>query len=284
FNTNTNITYDLEAVSFWVSRRQVSGLFTDPNTVDNDTISNASLINNLNPGITVNKTNPWTSPYWVFNYSDIPSPIVWMDINFSITNDGVQIINRSVTQNDNDIYIKEIYLIIGYWLEIEKNITSVGNDTYHVRIDVHNKGNQVTPANTVVTIYDFIPGNFNLNSSLTYSSSTWYNTTSSNNSINGTYNGTLFQWGLLPTNSLNTSFAQGPGVNANTTWSVDYDVVGQGEYQVMDVFITGLDPQQVDGAGSSRAVIVSEVLDRIKSTEGIFAVVASVLLLLGLLL
>ncbi|MCA9459080.1 MAG: hypothetical protein KC589_04080 [Nanoarchaeota archaeon] len=284
FNTRTNITYDLNAVSFWVSRRQVSGIFTDPNTVDNDTISNASLTNSLTPGVSVNKSNPWESPYWVFNYSDIPSPIVWMDVNFTIRNDGTQLINRSITQNQNDIYIKELYLIIGYWLEIEKNITSIGNDTYHIRIDVHNKGNQVTPADTIVTIYDFVPGNFHLNTSFNYSNSPWYNTTMANNSINGTYNGTLYQWGLLPANSLNTSFAQGPSVNENTTWSVDFDVQGQGDYQVMDVFITGLDPQQVDGAGSSRAVIVSEVLDRIKSTEGIFALVASVLLLLGLLL
>ena len=207
-----------------------------------------------------------------------------MDVNFTIRNDGTQLINRSITQNQNDIYIKELYLIIGYWLEIEKNITSIGNDTYHIRIDVHNKGNQVTPADTIVTIYDFVPGNFHLNTSFNYSNSPWYNTTMANNSINGTYNGTLYQWGLLPANSLNTSFAQGPSVNENTTWSVDFDVQGQGDYQVMDVFITGLDPQQVDGAGSSRAVIVSEVLDRIKSTEGIFALVASVLLLLGLLL
>ena len=53
---------------------------------------------------------------------------------------------------------------------------------------------------------------------------------------------------------------------------------------LLDVFITGLDPQKVDGAGGSGAVIVSEILDRIGSTEGIFAAVASVLLLLGLLL
>ncbi len=50
------------------------------------------------------------------------------------------------------------------------------------------------------------------------------------------------------------------------------------------MFVTGLDPQQVDGAGAASSVVVSEVMDRLRSTEGIFAAVASILLLLGLLL
>jgi len=284
FKTGTNITYNLTHVTFWVSQRNVNGSYTDPNTVDNDTISNVSLNISSNPFVYVNKTAPWASSSWYFNYSDIPSPIVWMDVNFTIANDGVQFVNRSFTQNGNDIYIKELYLIVGYWLEINKNITSIGQDKYHVRIDVHNKGNQVTPADTVVTIYDFVPSNFNLSGSFVYSASPWYSTTHSNNSIIGLYNGTLHQWALLPTNALNTSFAQGPAKNQNTTWSVDYNVTGLGDYTVLDVFITGLDPQQVDGAGSTTAVVVEEILDKINSTEGVFATVASVLLLLGLLL
>ena len=123
-----------------------------------------------------------------------------------------------------------------------------------------------------------------MTSSFVFSSSPWYNTTQADNNVSGVYNGTLYQWGLLPTNGLNTSFDAGPTANVNNSWSVNYNVTGLGDYTVMDVFITGLDPQQVDGAGSSKAVIVSEVLDRIKSTEGIFASIASVLLLLGLLL
>jgi len=205
-------------------------------------------------------------------------------VNFTIYNDGAQLIDKSVTRQGNDIYIKELYLIIGYWLEVEKNITTIAQDTYHIRIDVHNKGNQVTPAGSIVTIYDFVPSNFALNGSFVYSSSPWYNTSQANTSINGGYNGTLYQWALIPNNIYNTSFAQGPTNNVNTTWSADFNVTGSGDYTLLDVFITGLDPQKVEGAGSTRAVVVSEILDRIKSTEGIFAVVASILLLLGLLL
>lgn len=288
FNTDTNITYELRDYVLWVSQRV--GVSGDPNTVDNDTISNATLRETQSPYVLVNSSAPWTSPSWLFNYSDLPSPIVYMDVNFTIKNDGTQLINRSVTRNGDDLYIKELYMIIGYWLEINKNITSLGNDSYNLKIDVHNKGNQVTPADSPVTIYDFVPATFNITSNMVYTSypynsgSTWHTTTHANYSVNGTYNGTLHQWALMPNTTLNTSFAAGPDKNENTTWRVEFNVTGLGDYEVMDVFITGLDPQQVDGAGSTKSVVVSEVVDRIKSTEGIFAVVASVLLLLGLLL
>jgi hypothetical protein len=301
FNTSTNITYNLTEVTLWVSKRNVNGSYTDPNVVDNDTINTSKVLEvKYNPFVLVNSTQFWTSPSWLFNYSDIPSPIVWAKGNFTIQNDGTQLINKSITQNGNDIYIKELYLIIGYWLEIEKNITSLGADKYHVSIKIHNKGNQVTPADTVVTVYDFVPSNYAVEGGVMLygiynttsktvapagsDASPWYDVTRSNNSILGTYNGTLYQFALIPTNSLNTSFAQGPGFNENTTLTIDYNVTGSGDYQLTDVFITGLDPQQVDGAGSTKSVVVSEIFNRLSSTEGIFAAVASVLLLLGLLL
>ncbi|NQZ84273.1 MAG: hypothetical protein HRU03_01020 [Nanoarchaeales archaeon] len=286
FNTDLNISYNLTSVTLWVSQRNVAATsFTDPNTIDNDTISSAPLTINYMPNMIINSTLGWTSPTWFFNYSDMPTPIVWADANFSLTNDGVQLIDRSVSREGNDIYIKELYLIIGYWLEIDKNITAAGSDKYHIEVKVHNKGNQVTPSGSIVTVYDFIPSNFVLNGSFIFQSSPWYTTDVTNNSVIGQYNGTLHQWAITPTlGNLNTSFAQGPTFNENTTWSVNYDVTGSGDYTLLDVFITGLDPQKVDGAGGSTAVIVSEILDRISSTEGIFAAVASVLLLLGFLL
>jgi hypothetical protein len=285
FSSGLNITYNLTEVTLWVSQRNVNGSFTDPNTIDNDTIATTTpLTIDYQPNFLINSTTPWQSSGWQFNYSDLPSPIVWMDVNFTIADDGAQLIDKSISREGNDIYIKELYLIVGYWLEINKNITAISTDNYHIRIDVHNKGNQVTPAGSIVTIYDFIPSNFALTAPFAFSNSLWYNTDLSNNSIVGEYNGTLHQWALTPNTPLNTSFAQGPAFNANTTWSVDYNVTGSGDYTLLDVFVTGLDPQKVEGAGTSTAVVVSEILDRIGSTEGIFAAVASVLLLLGLLL
>lgn len=284
FNTDSEIVYNLTTVTFWVSQRNVDGKYTDLNTIDKDPISGEDLNVSLSPGSLINKTKSWISSSWLFNYSDIPSPIVWMDVNFTILNDGTQLINRSVTKNGEDIYIKELYLIIGYWLEINKNITSVGDNKYNIKIDVHNKGNQVTPADTVVTIYDFVPQNYNVSEGFVYSQSPWYDTAVSNNSISGDYSGYLFQWGLIPKNVLNTSFAQGPNFNENTTWSVSYNVTGFGDYELLDVFVTGLDPQKVDGAGSSKAVVVSEFFEKFDSTEGIFASLAGILLVISLLL
>jgi hypothetical protein len=282
FMTGTNISYKLNSATLWVAKR--TGISGDPNYVANDTISNAGLKKIYSPFVIVNKTAPWKSLTWKFNYSDVPTPIVWMDVNFTIANDGKQLINRSLTQNGKDLYIKELYLIVGYWLEIDKNITAIGTDKYNVKIRVRNKGNQVTPAGTVVTIYDFKPANYNRTSNFKYLSSAWYSTSQANNTVIGKYNGTLYRWGLVPTNSLNTSFAAGPAINSNTSWSVTYNVTGLGDYKVMDVFITGLDPQLIEGAGASNGVVVSEIIERMKSTEGVFAIVASVLLLLGLLL
>lgn len=280
--TDSNINYLLEEVTFWVA----IGPLGDPNTLDNDTISGNPLTITENPNFLFNSTTPWISNQWLFNYTDIPTPIVWMDVNFTIDNDGTQLINRSVTRNGNDIYIKELYLIIGYWLEIEKNLTSVGEDVYDVRIDVHNRGNQVTPEGTVVTIYDFVPGNYNITTPFSFSSSPWYTTSTANNTVSGNFSGTLYRWALNPSGSapFSTSFAPGPARNENTTWSVEFTVEGQGEYELLDVFVTGLDPMQVDGAGSTPGTVVTQVIEKVKSTEGIFATVASVLLLLGLLL
>lgn len=281
FNTSTNITYNLSGFTMWVAKRSLQG---NPNSIANDSISGVSLYKSSNPYTLVNITSPWFSPSWFFNYSDLPTPIVWAKANFSIANYGNQLISRNVTRNGKDLYIKEIYLIIGYWLEVTKNITSVGNNTYNINITVHNKGNQVTPADSPVTVYDFIPERFNVTSSFNFAVSPWFSTSSSNISVNGSYNGTLFRWGLIPTNILNTSFAAGPSYNANTTWSVDFNITGNGNYKVTDVFITGLDPQKVEGAGTTSSVVISEVLNKLKSSEGIFAGIASILLLFGLLL
>ncbi len=284
FRTGTNISYNLSKVTLWVSKRNVNGSYTDPNVIDNDSISNNSLLITFNPFVEVNKTNSYVTPSWLFNYSDVPSPIVWMNVNYTIKNDGVQLINRTITRNNNDIYIKEIYLIIGYWLEINKNVTSLGNNTYHIIIDVHNKGNQVTPADTVVMIYDFIPKDFNLSGSFSIASSPWYSTVINNNNISGYFNGTLYQFGLVPTNSLNTSFAAGPIKNENTTWHAEYNVTGKGDYKVTDIYITGLDPLRVDGAGSTSSVVISEFIDKLKGREGVFASLASLLLLISILI
>ncbi len=283
FRTNgTNLSYTLERFTMWVAQRS-GGVMGNPNLIDNDTISNATLEVTYTPNATVNTSTPWVSPIWLFNYSDLPSPILYSKAEFTIADDGVQLINRTFTRNDNELYIKELYLILGYWLDIEKNVTSLGGDSYMIEINVHNRGNQVTPGDAIVSVFDFVPEEFNVTSAIIYSNSTWYTTSAANSTINGTYNGTLLQWGIVPTNSMNTSFAQGPVENENTTWSAVYNITGIGEYDLLDVFITGVDPQKVDGASATKKVFVSEFVEKFRSTEGIFAVIASVMLVAGLI-
>ena len=70
FNVDSNISYLLESYTLWVSKRKVSGNFTDPSTVDQDTVSGVDLKVQYSPFIIVNSTNPWVSEGWIFNYTD----------------------------------------------------------------------------------------------------------------------------------------------------------------------------------------------------------------------
>ena len=289
FNSTSNISYELREVTLWVSQRNVNGSYTDPNTIDNDTVTNTALNITYTPFQIVNGTNPWTSSGWTFNYTDIPSPIVWMETNFTILNDGVQLINRSITRNENDFFIKELYVIVGYWLEINKNVTAINNNSYTIEINVRNKGNSATPENAIVTVYDFVPNNYNFSSGFTYSDPVggWYTTASANSSIVGPFNGTLIQWALIPTTNggLNSSLDGRVGsFNENNTWSVTYNVTGFGEYRVMDVYVAGLDPQKVDGAGTSEKVEVLQRLDMSSNIERVLAIFAGALVVIGLLI
>ena len=281
FKTDSTINYTLNSATFWVSNSTI-----DLNYVDTDKVSGSTLQRDLIINQFVNSSFPWNSSPWSFNYTDTPSPVVWFDVDFSIASSEVKKVNRTIIQGETDIYIKELYIILGYFLEIEKNITPVGEDKYSIRIDVKNKGNQVTPVGSPVTIYDFVPENFTVDGgNFLFSTSSFYNTRNTSNAVSGNYNGTLYQWALIANNSANSSFDIGSvPSNESNSWSVEFNVTGSGEYDVLDVFITGLDPQHVEGAGASKAVIVSEVINKLRSTEGIFAGVAVVLLLLGLLL
>lgn len=299
--STSDISLLLTEFSLWVSDHT-----GNPNTRDNDTLDGSLLEIDYNlstPGfpVTLNATNnTWMSPGWLFNYSDLPSPILYGRPVFEILDDGVQITNRTVTRNGNDFAIKELFLVLGYWLEVQKNITSLGDDEYNIRIEVYNKGNQVTPENSIVTLFDFVPENFNITSNLTQITNTslypiitsWYEPQFNSENITGTgFNGTMLTWGLAGQTPLNTSFAQGPRENfavgdANynaTTFVVTFNVTGEGPYSLLDVFITGVDPQQIDGANSDQGVFVTNFVERMRSTEGIFAAAAGVLLVLGLI-
>jgi len=284
FFTDSPLDYVLKSSSLWVSRRNVDGLYTNITKIDVDGIDGSNLKVDYNPNADVNMTQSWTSPNWFFNYSDVPSPITWFNVSFFLKNDGVQLLNKSFLESNNSIYFKQIMVISGYLLEINKNVTSFGVDKYMINVTVFNRGNQITPVDSIVTVYDFIPSNFNLISSINYSSSTWYNTDESNHSIAGSLDGKLIQWGIIPTNAMNSSLNLGPVANSENTWNAVYVIEGQGDYNSMDVFITGLDPQAVEGAGSSKAILIEDNLKEFGLFESISALFSGVLIFVILLL
>ena len=131
----------------------------------------------------------------------------------------------------------------------------------------------------------FFLTSFNLTSSFAYSASTWYSTSVANETLNDpVYNGTMFQFGLLPaTNPYDSSLAAyGSGPNANNTWTVEYNISGSGEFNFDDLFLSGVDPLNVQEVGATKALSVESIYGMISAKfeyvlVGV-AVVASVLL------
>ncbi len=256
-----NITYDLKKVTLWVTQNM------NPANKTNGTSWGLLEINYTgNPLARINMTTSWGNStfYWYFNYTDgsnssYPPPIVWMKPYWVITNAYGQILNYSRTVNGNDIYLKYIYVINGYWLEIKKNITNIGEDRYLVNISVENIGNGWTPEYEYVTVYDYVPHSFTA-----YNWTTAPNLNSSVGSQGEQYYGTAYVWQIPWKGTMNSSLGPKYGPDAvsvaNYSWNVQYRVNGTGIYQVTDLYIVGLDPLKVDGALASPLIsIITEL-------------------------
>ena len=260
--SQSNITLNLTSVTLWVSQRNATGTgFTNPSQIDNDTINTATVLQKFYTidELINNSINPWTNlgSEWYFNYTYSSSPIVWMDLNNTIYNDGVQLTNRSYSYGNNSLFIKEIYVATGYWLQITKNITRLAEGNFSVFIQVVNLGSSPTPANQAVVIYNFLPITVNLSSVFVYSDSTWYNTSETNESLNdAVYNGTMYQYALLANgNPYNSSLDKYSGsFNLNNTWNVTFNVTGSGNYTFDDLFLTGVDPLNVREYGGTKSL------------------------------
>jgi len=249
-NTPYDVAYNLTKVSFWVT----SDL--NPNNLTTDSVNPSRTLNyTYLPYAEVNSTQAWDpANYWYFNYTDgsggYPPPIVWMRPEYHLINDGRgQITNQSYTYNGTDMYMKYVYVVAGYWLQVEKNVTSVADDQYRIYIDVKNIGNGATPQNLTVTVYDVIPNGF-------YNSSAMIPVPSANQPIVGAFNGTAYQWDIPPKGELNSSLYARGDLNNYDKWNATYLVNGTGDYRVTDLYIIGLDPRLVDGAFGSPLIAV----------------------------
>ena len=279
----SNIDVNLTQVSHWVSVRDSTGTgFTNPGDFDTD-LSGNLLTFNYTPNMLLNlTTGNWnsTGDEWFFNYTIDASPIVWMDITSFIIDDGLQLQDRSVSFGDDLIYIRELYIATGYWLQISRNITRLADNEFNVNVTVVNLGTSPTPANQAVLAFNFIPNTFDVTSPFVFSESSFYTTDVAQEDIDDFgYNGTMYQFAILGNNPQNVSLAAFNGAsNQNNTWSVTYNVTGDGEFNFDDLFLTGVDPLNVGEVGATNFIAMQGVLGYISArTEYVLATAAVVL-------
>jgi len=287
--SDSNITVNLTEATLWVSQRNATGTgFTNPSQIAKDTISGALLVKKYAINQLFNRTlSPWTTTdSWLFNYTYSSSPIVWMNLNNYIINDGIQLTNRSISYSNNSIYIKELYIVVGYWIEITKNITRIGNNTYSVFVKVTNLGNSPTPSSQILQAYNFLPYQFHLNGTFSFSNSNWYYTTVANQTLDDPkYNGTMYQFGIIPKNNPSNSSldAWNGGETLNNTWTLTYNVTGNGKFKLEDLFLTGVDPLNVKGYGSTKSIVVESAYQFVKNKVE-FLLTLSLIALTGIIL
>ncbi|MFP4403056.1 MAG: hypothetical protein ACLFPJ_01750 [Candidatus Woesearchaeota archaeon] len=244
-----NISYDLNKVELWVTN-------TDGNP--NDIVSGLNVTHEGMPLKEINLTTNWgnSSYFWYFNYTDSTDPpVVWIRPEWLITNDYGQILNHTTTVSGEDLYMKYIYVVHGYWLEIEKNISNIGEGQYRINTTVKNIGNGWTPIYEAVTVYDFVPDEF---TAWNFSDDTFNNQSVGIEGSN--YYGDSYVWSIPWKGDMNSSLGPMKGPNAtgaeNYTWNVAYTVNGTGTYSVSELYIVGLDPLKVDGAHTSPLITI----------------------------
>lgn len=253
--TPLNISFQLTRVTMWVTST------LNPNIYANDSTSGLRLLRNFTPDTEINLTASWStgSSPWIFNFSDgtggTPPPIVWMKPEYTILYKNQQILNYSVTTNGTDVYLKYIYVVSGYWLEVFKNVTNWGADNYTIEILVRNRGNQPTPQNLTVTVYDFVPSGF-INGTMSPLPNSYQAVQSSTESGGENYSGTAYLWDIPQKDPYNASLFQRGSGEGNESFRITYNVSGEGDYRVQQLYIVGLDPRQVDGAFASPLITI----------------------------
>ena len=261
--TDANITFTLEKVSLWVTEVR------DPN-------EKVGIETEYTPNFDFNMSTRWDLETWYFNFTDgstasAPPPIIWMKPYWIIKNTGNQIINSSVTVNGTDLYMNYIYVVGGYWLEVDKQVIDTGDGMYDIFTEVQNRGNGHTPQNMTVTVYDFIPSNFEAYN--------WNPPPGNSSVVSGQFTGTAYQWDVGLRTNISTSFSPRGSADGLDRWNMSYSVNGSGDFQVSDLYIVGLDPRLVDGANSYEGVAV---ISAIASTSREILYLAIVVFLIGI--
>ena len=70
----------------------------------------------------------------------------------------------------------------------------------------------------------------------------------------------------------------GGSSHENNTWTVSYNLTGDGEFAFEDLFLTGVDPLNVKEYGSTKALILDTTYNFVKSKLEIILLVSAVIL------
>ncbi len=264
--TDKDINYTLETVTMWVTTT------LNPN----EKWLNWSLNYTYEPNTRIHSATSWEGSRWLFNFTDGTNgsaqvPIIWIKPEWVIENNNSQIINESMIQSGSDLYFKYIYVVHGYWLEITKNITAQGNNTYLINNTVFNRGNGYTPQNMTVTIYDFVPSEF--------VADTFSPSYDSSSTVEGEFAGTAYLWDVGMRTAINTSFSPAGSTDGYDEYSLTYIVRGDGLFRATQLYVVGLDPRAVDGASASPLV---SIVSGIASTSTEFIYMAVVIILIAI--
>jgi hypothetical protein len=257
-----NITYNLSKVTLWVTR--------DMNPINKTNGTSWGLLERNFTGTPlqqINLTTSWggSAARWYFNYTDgsndtYPPPIIWIKPDFLITNQWGQILNYSQTVSGNDVYLKYIYVINGYWLEVQKNVTNIDENIYRIDTRVENVGNGWTPEYTYVTVYDYVPQAFGIWNMTNGGCPSTECTSLAVGTAGSEFYGTSYRWNIQWKGTMNSSLGPKLGPYAtsweNYSWNVSYLVNGTGPYEVSELYIVGLDPLKVDGAYTSPIITI----------------------------
>ncbi len=138
----------------------------------------------------------------------------------------------SNTMTQGVILVKSIYVINGYQIEVVKTITTSGPGLYHINIVATNNGTASTsPSN--VFIYDIVPAAF-------YSG---VGTSPKNIQLNGVTSSPSQQ--ALTGSPADQAFYWNMSImTAGSRQTVAFDLVGNGSYNVENLYVVGVDPAQ----------------------------------------
>ncbi|MEM1988993.1 MAG: hypothetical protein QXS41_04105 [Candidatus Woesearchaeota archaeon] len=285
-----------EDVCYYRDNSGTIELFCDPN--------HPNKLNSDN-GI-IDYTKQWAMVQsWFFNYSDPGrgSPILFAKVFYTLLNDNYENISKSNysenvgqvrvfyrTFNESDRYTLQIYIVVDYYLQLIKNITKVSSgdeNKYLVEIYVHNNGPSPTPKDRQILIYDFVPNTFNILTDLTEytndniypmaAKNPQYSVNYYNNDVSGKYNGKVLKFVLNPPAGgavFNPGNNDPNWENENATFIVRYEIEGQGEYNFREVYLTGLDPMLIEGAGASIKSLIIEMIKNDSNYELILLLIA----------